>query len=397
MDGNCTPRRLPLGGSPTSYRPRLLDTCGMESPSLLSSYSSRPRVLALGSMRDPLGLPDHDLVEAIRATVDLRRIAADDSLLLAPRAFARALRAVRREQFELVHLFDPRLAPVGKLLRRLTGAPISLSMTSVDTASRAPLSTLAMRAAADFDQAFVSEEEAALALREQAVRLPVAVVRPGAQALPWPSKRALSNVARALRGVRAGRLVVAVPWPESRNDLRWFRDFVAPQMEAHPVYLLMGAPSRREARLLVGQVGVRESYRVLAGRLTGDVIAAVARCVDAVALPAGAAEGAETPGHLVMALATGGVPVVTNGMADDCVLAHERNAFVVAPDDEHGFVRTLNQVLSLPAVQRHFLGEEFARFTVARWRWDDAAAVYADRFAALVGRPQIPVDLRAAA
>ena len=78
------------------------------------------------------------------------------------------------------------------------------------------------------------------------------------------------------------------------------------------------------------------------------------------------------------------------------VLAHECNAFVVDPDDEHGYVRTLNQVLMLPAVQRHFLGEEFARFTLARWRWDDVASVYADRFAALVGRPHIPAELRAA-
>ena len=59
-------------------------------------------------------------------------------------------------------------------------------------------------------------------------------------------------------------------------------------------------------------------------------------------------------------------------------------------------MHTLNQVLSLPAVQRHALGEDFARFTLRRWPWDAAAEIYAERFAALVGRPQIPVDLRAA-
>jgi hypothetical protein len=369
----------------------------MESRFEQESGSPRPRVLALGSLRDPLRARDTGLVDALRPAIDLRRLGAERGLRSAPRTFARALAAVRREQFELVHVFDPRLAPAGKLLRRLAGVPVSVSLTSVDVESRAPLSRLGLRAAASLDQAFTSEDDAAAMIREVAPRLPLALVRPAADALPWPSRRALSRVNRALQGVRPGRLVVAVPWPENRNDLRWFRDFVAPQIEARPIILLLGAPSRRDARLLVGHAGLRASFRVLTGRISADLIAAVARCVDAFALAGASPDGADTPGHLAMALATGGVPLVTHEMLGDCVLAHERNAFVVAPDDEHGYVHTLNQVLALPAVQRHFLGEEFARFTLARWRWDAAAAVYADRFAALVGRPQIPVDLRAAA
>ena len=78
------------------------------------------------------------------------------------------------------------------------------------------------------------------------------------------------------------------------------------------------------------------------------------------------------------------------------MLAHERNGFVVEPGDERGYVHTLNQVLSLPAAQRHVLGQEFARFTLAKWRWSDVASAYTERFAALVGRPRIPADLRAA-
>jgi glycosyltransferase involved in cell wall biosynthesis len=361
------------------------------------SSSPRPRVLALGSLRDPLRMPDAGLVEALRPAIDLRRLGVDGGLRSAPHTFARALAAVRREQFELVHIFDPRLAPIGKLMRRLADVPVSVSLTSVDVESRAPLSRLGMRAAASLDQAFTSDDATAATLREIAPRLALATVQPAAEALPWPSRAALSRVSRALRGVRPGRLVVAVPWPENRNDLRWFRDFVTPQIESRPIILLMGAPSRRDARLLVGHAGLRATFRVLTGRPSGDLIAAVARCVDAFALAATSSDRTDPPGHLAMALATGGVPLVTHEMLDDRVLAHERNAFVVAPDDEHGYVHILNQVLGLPAVQRHFLGEEFARFTLSRWRWEDAAAVYADRFAALVGRPQIPLDLRAAA
>jgi hypothetical protein len=132
------------------------------------------------------------------------------------------------------------------------------------------------------------------------------------------------------------------------------------------------------------------------GRLDADTLAAVARCVDIFAVPSGVRGlPTEAASDFAIALAMGGVPVVTYGEQDAFVLAHEQNAFVVEPD-ERAFIHTLNQVLALPAVQRHALGEDFARYTLRRWPWDAVTSIYADRFAALVGRPSIPVDLRAA-
>jgi glycosyltransferase involved in cell wall biosynthesis len=114
-------------------------------------------------------------------------------------------------------------------------------------------------------------------------------------------------------------------------------------------------------------------------------------------VPAGCeAERRDGSTDLAIALAMGGIPVVTDGAQDTLVLAHERNAFVVDRGDDRGFASTVNDILSLPALQRHFLGLEFARFTLARWPWDGVAEVYGERLAALVGRPQIPADLRAA-
>jgi hypothetical protein len=202
-------------------------------------------------------------------------------------------------------------------------------------------------------------------------------------------------VGRALRGVRPGRLVVALPLPADPHDLRWFREAAMPQLESRPLCLLIGAPTRRRARSLLGPAALGGEFRVLRGALSAGVIAAVARAVDAFVLPTVSPAPGQAPGGaLGILLALGGVPVVTNEHAR--VLAHERNALVAEPGDERGFVRTLNQVLAMPAVQRHALGEEFARFTLAAYRPADAAAIYDERFASLVGRPQIPVGLRAA-
>jgi hypothetical protein len=367
----------------------------MEPIDFPSPLAARPRVLAVGALRDPLGLPGDGLIGALMPLVDLRHVDADAPLRSSLRVFREASNAIRHNGFEMVHLLDPRFAVAGLMLRRRFDVPVSVSISAVDAAARSPIGALTMRALNQLDQAFVSEDAAPM-LRERAPRLALSVVRPAARALPWPPKRSLAAVARALRGVRPGRLIVALPWPENRNDVRWFRDAVVPQLESRPLILLTGVRSRREARLLVGRVGIGDNFRILGGWLDAGMVAAVSRCVDAFALAGGHAASADLDSDLAIALATGGVPVVTSGMADARVLAHERNAFIIEPGDETGYVRTLNQVLGLPAVQRHFLGEEFARYTLSRWTWRDAASVYADRFAALVGRPQIPADLRAA-
>lgn len=359
--------------------------------------SARPRAVVVGSFRDPLRIPAPELTAALGAESDTLHIPATAPLRHALSAFQRASRAISKDGYELVHLLDPRFAPVGLMLRRRYGVPVTASISSADAMGRLPITRLTLRALDHLDHAFTCEATVAHTLRERAPGLPLSIVAPAASALPWPTRRGLDSVARALKGVRPGRLVIALPWPENRNDLRWFRDIVVPQLDARPVCLLLGVPSRRAARLLIGAMGMNNDFRIHSGRLTADVIASAARCVDAFVVCAAHVPTPAAPdGQLVIALATGGVPVVTNAAQDARVLAHERNAFVVEPGDERGYVHTLNQILSLPAVQRHFLGEEFARFTLGKWPWRDVAAAYNERFAALVGRPQIPVDLRAA-
>ncbi len=362
-----------------------------------SQSSVRPRVVIVGSLRDPLRIPAPELTAALGAGTDSLRLPSNAPLRQALSTFHRASRAIGKDGYELVHLLDPRFAPVGLMLRRRYGVPVTASISSADTMGHLPTTRLTIQALDHLDHAFTCESTVAHTLRERAPGLPFSIVAPAASALPWPTRRGLDSVARALKGVRPGRLVIALPWPENRNDLRWFRDVVVPQLDARPVCLLLGVPSRRAARLLIGAIGMHNDFRIHSGKLTADVIASAARCVDAFVVCAARVPVPTAPdGQLAIALATGGVPVVTNAAQDARVLSHERNAFVVEPADEHGYVHTLNQILSLPAVQRHFLGEEFARFTLSKWPWREVAESYTERFAALVGRPQIPVDLRAA-
>lgn len=344
-----------------------------------------------------MGFPDVELASAVSRVADVIPLAASAPFRQSLPILLRAVRAVRDDGAELVHLYDARFAPMALLMRQRLGVPVTASVCSSDTQGRGPWGRMAARAIGRLDHVFTSDDAPARALLARSSCLPVSVVRHAATPLPWPSKRGLAAVTRSLRGTRPGRLVVAVPWSENRDDLRWFRDLAQPRLEARPLSLIVGAPTRRDVRMLVGSEGLERDFRVVTGRLTADMISAVARCADAFAVPAGChALERRDPSALGISLALGGIPVVTNGEEDARVFAHERNGFVIAPGDDGEFVRTLNQLLALPAVQRHALGEEFARYTLNRWRWGDVAEVYAERYAALVGRPQIPADLRAA-
>lgn len=367
----------------------------MNNLSPISERAMLPRVVAVGSYRDPLRLSGTAMQDALARVSDLRHVPASGAPWSAPATLIKTLRAIREHDAELVHVLDGRYAAVGRWIRRRRSLPATVSLSSADVkiVSGWPRTSGGLDR---LDMAFVSDPLVAAALREKAPRLDVMMVPTAAHVLPWPSPRKMSGISRTLKGTRAGRLVIGVPWPADRRDLRWFRDAIMPLVDGGPLCLVFGAPGRREARMLFGAQGMQADFRVQLGRLDGPTIAAVARCVDAFVVPSGlhGLNGAAT--DLGLALAMGGVPVISYGETDARVFAHEQNAFVVEPN-ESAFVQTVSQVLSLPAIQRHALGEDFARYTLHRWTWNASAEIYGDRFAALVGRPQIPMDLRAAA
>ncbi len=356
---------------------------------------SPPRIAIAGRYRSPLGFEDDSFVATLARSVDVRVVPASPTPLGMLRLLRDGARAIMHDRCEAVHLLDARLAPAALMLRARFGVPVSVTLVRSDSGSgrrlRRPRSSLVHH----LDEAFTSDEEVIRVLAQRARQLPVTLTTPAAARLPDPSKRRLAAMVRLLHDITPGRLIVAVPWPPDGEQVRWFRDAVAPLLHGNPVCLLLGAPGWREARLLAGAFGLRGSMRVHVGTLDVDTIAAAARCADMFVLP-GEPQHAGSIDDLLLALIASNVPVVAGGGIRSAVLDHERNAFVIDPGDAMGVVSTLNKLLALPAVQRHYLGEEFAAHALRRWTWDAAVETYAERFAALVGRPRIPAELRAA-
>ncbi|MBI5285731.1 MAG: hypothetical protein HY874_11615 [Chloroflexi bacterium] len=356
----------------------------------------RPRAVLLGSYRDGLGLSGEGLQRALADEADIAFLDGASLFRDGWRLYRRGASLIQKDGFELVHVLDARLAPIAAMLRRRHGVPVTVTLSDTALRGRTPWAAMARNVLDTFDEAFVSEDAIAALARQRLTRLRLSFVQAAARELPWPSPADVTRVARALRGVQPGRLVVGVPWPSDRNDFRWFRDVVMPQLKTRPVCLLFGVPSRREVRFMLRAAGARADFRVLTGRATGSQVAAVARAVDAFAVPAGDAATDGGQAGLMSALAVGGAPVISGAGGGGLVLAHEGNGPVIDPGEERGFIASLDQLLAMPAIQRHFLGEDIARSMLHERPWRPVAQAYAERFASLLGRPIIPASLRAA-
>lgn len=351
--------------------------------------SMRPRVVVVGSYRSPLGAADDGAIDALSHVAGVHPVNASPT----PVGMLRAMRQISRavaDGCEAVHLFDARLALPALAVRSRRGVPVTATLTASDLdARRARAATLRR-----IDHAFAHGGHPASRMAQM---IPVSVVPRVAPVTPPPGPRMLASMVRLLRDVTPGRLVVAAPWPADLEQVRWCRDAVAPLLQGNPLWLFLGAPGRRQVRLMAGAIGMKGSFRAHIGPIDADVIAAAARCADVFVVGGDAARVRASTSDLLLALIASRVPVVAGGGVESGVLEHEANAFVVAPGDASGLVATMNRLLALPAVQRHYLGEEFAESVARRYAWGAAAETYGERFAALVGRPQIPLELRAAA
>jgi hypothetical protein len=312
-----------------------------------------------------------------------------------PSVYRQCALAITREGFEAVHLLDARTAPVGLMLRARHGVPVSVTVNPGRIVGKGPRARISRAALRRLDQGFVADHGTVRYLRDHVRRLPVLLTTPGVAPAAEPSARRLASISRLLRDVAPGRLVIGLPWTRDVDYMRWHRDAVAPLLTGNPVCLLLGAPSRRQARLVFGASGRQAEYRVHSGKLDAETIAAAARCVDAFVV-AGAPREAHIEPDLLLTMAASKAPLVAGGGVRSGVLRHEANAFIATAGDPLSLVSTLNQLLALPAVQRHYLGEQFADYTMLQHTWEQAASLYAERFAVMVGRPPIPADLRAA-
>ncbi len=300
--------------------------------------------------------------------------------------------AVLGDDFELIHLLDARLAPLGDELRQRLGEPVTADLTTSDLTSGSRTRGTMLAALEQLDAVFVTDGVTRRMLRESAPWSQVTVLPLIATQLPRPHARTARAARRALARVGPGRFVIGVP-AGLVNHVRAFIGELLPAIEVDPLCVVFGVPAGRDVSRVLAH---RNAVRVVRGELTTVMISALAPFVDAFVVPPGCCGRETIDAQRCLDLTMSGVPVIASSeMESSSALRHEQNAILVE-DRRDAWCAALNGLFALPPPQRQALGESFAAESLARYPLSAARQAYHERFDALLGRPQIPLELRAA-
>lgn len=349
----------------------------------MTTADSRARVLALGPARGPASA-------ATGAAVPVWT--AGDHIALWRSLEREIHKRMTVRRCDVVHLTDVALAPFGRWFRSRTDVPVTVDVAPADLLGEGDDAERIFAAVDALDAAYVFGATGDAALCRRTERVAVSVLPLIAVAASPPPVGPLDAVGSLLADLPPGRPVVVVPWTDDSAEFRWFAEEVLEAFSADVLWLITGLPAGRVPTRVPRN---RASIRVHNAQLDDAAIASLARYADAFVVPWHLGGGAPDADALLrLALAASGTPVIADNNGG--VLEHERNAFTVRAGDGAGFRATLDQLFTLPAKQRHYIGEEFAEDALARWPVAAAAAVYEDRFAVLAGHPAIPAELRIA-
>jgi glycosyltransferase involved in cell wall biosynthesis len=319
-----------------------------------------------------------------------------------PYAFGAAVRIARAEGIDAIHLADALLAPLGVMLKRATGLPVTASVCGLDvTYPNRFYQALVPRALAQLDMTMPISRATADELHARAgAGTPSTVIPLGINPLPLPAEgdvRAFRDLAD-LRDQE--RVLLTVGRLIRRKGAAWFARNVLPLLPDDAVYVIAGEGPEREAiEVAAYSAGVSHRVRLL-GRIDDALLAAAYAGADVFVMPNIAVAGdIEGFGLVAIEASAAGLPVVASqiqGIAE--ALSHERNALLVPAGDAESYAATIAQLMRLPVVQLRELGADFGRFTRKRYSWDQTARRYIELISDVVAAKTgaVPQELRAA-
>ena len=314
-----------------------------------------------------------------------------------PYAAAKAIRLARRGDVDAVHLADALLAPVGAVIRRLAGVPVTVSVCGLDVSyTNRAYQAIVPRALRRLDLAMPISAATDAAMRARTGDAPSSQVIPlGVNPLPLPmvmppdaaSLQAL--VARRRVLITVGRLI-------ERKGHAWFTRAVLPLLPPDVVYVVVGAGPQREAIAAAAEdAGVGDRI-VLTGRLDDNALACAYAMADAFVMPnlpvAGDMEGF---GLVALEASAAGVPVIASRLEGITEAVHHGgNGILVDPLDAPAFAEAILDVLDRAPGARKALGETFAAYTHEQFSWDRTAARYAEAIADVITGPLVAMRRR---
>jgi glycosyltransferase involved in cell wall biosynthesis len=305
-----------------------------------------------------------------------------------PTALAQSARLARSGRFDAIHLSDALLSPVGALLKRATGLPVSVSVHGLDLTYRHPLYQRVVPASLrSLDLVIANSSATAEILRDRVQPSPRHTVASlGVNPLPPVTDDAADAFRRGL-GLEAGRpLLLTAGRLIRRKGVAWFVEHVLPVIGCDASYIVVGeGPDRLAIERAAAAAGVAQRVR-LPGRLSDSELSAAYRIADVFVMPNVVVPGdVEGFGLVALEASAAGLPVVAadiEGIRD--AIQHEENGLLARSADPVAFASTIGRLLAMAPAERRALGAAQAAVTRSRFDWSLTARHYAEEISRLV-------------
>jgi glycosyltransferase involved in cell wall biosynthesis len=294
-----------------------------------------------------------------------------------PYAFVRvALTAFR---YDVIHLGDAVLSPLGLIPRCVFRRPVAVSVHGLDMTFRSPLYQaylkLFLRA-----EAFIANSESTKRIAERRGLSPVRAITIGVPATYFAiERRADADAELAQR--REGRVVLlTVGRLVKRKGVAWFVRHVLPRLD-NALYLVIGVGPEKEAiERAAAETGT--THRLwLAGQVPDERLPKMLAASDIFVMPNIEVPGdVEGFGIVAIEAAASGLPVVAarlEGIPD--AIADGQNGTLVASADASAFVTAVGRLVD-DAGTRTREGERGRKYTEGTNAWPRIVAQYAELF-----------------
>jgi len=301
-------------------------------------------------------------------------------------ATAAALRLVKGGRIDVIHLCDALLAPVGVVLKRLVGLPVSASVHGLDiTYGNRIYQALIPQALSKLDVVITGSQSTRALLLD---RVPALGDR--ARLIPYGVEASHADcsfeLAPALAALVEGkRILLTVGRLVKRKGVAWFVKNVLPSLPDDAVYVVVGdGPERRHIEAAARAAGVAESLVMVSGASDPLVQSLYERAAVFVMPNVPVSGDVEGFGLVALEAASHGLPVVASrlqGIQD--AVKDGKNGVLVQPEDAEAFRISIERLLKLEGSERKSLGSRYRQFTLDHYSWAGMAGQYLEEFRGL--------------
>lgn len=302
-----------------------------------------------------------------------------------PYALVRGLLVAR--QVDLVYLGDGLLAPLGVIIKKITGKPVAITAHGLDvTYSNWLYQKICIGSLKHLDRIIaVSRQTIEECVkrgveREKCIFIPNGIVAP-----EMNRKFARQDLSRFLDvKTENKKIILTVGRLVKRKGHAWFIANILPELKKDILYLVAGdGPEKENIERIIEKKNLSKQVRLL-GRISDKDLELIYRTADLFVMPNIKVPGdIEGFGIVAIEAAAYGLPVVASaieGIKD--AIVDGKNGFLVSLKGKQSFTKTISRLLA-DNQRRKELARKFTNFTIAKYSWEKLADRYAKELSAI--------------